>query len=64
MVLYKNSIRFNIQKNHILKKGLKRMRISSLPKGGICEVSFGYHFKMGGYTSLMSDIPTLGDIAE
>jgi len=34
----------------------------SLPKGGIYEVSFGYHSKMGGYTTLMSDIPKLGDI--
>ena len=40
------------------------MRISSLPKGGICEVSFRYHSKMGGYTTLMSDISTLGDIVE
>jgi hypothetical protein len=33
------------------------------PKGGIYEVSFGSHSKMGGYTTLMSDIPKLGDIA-
>jgi len=25
-------------------------------KGGIYEVEFGYHPKMGGYTTLMSDI--------
>ena len=28
-------------------------------KGGIYEVEFGYHPKMGGYTTLMSDIPEL-----
>jgi hypothetical protein len=33
-----------------------------LPKGGIYEVSFEFHSKMGGYTTLMSDIPKLGDI--
>ena len=27
-----------------------------LPKGSIYEVSFGIHSKMGGYTTLMSDI--------
>ncbi|NQE06648.1 hypothetical protein C5S32_12330 [ANME-1 cluster archaeon GoMg1] len=36
------------------------MRVSSLLKGGgIYEVSFGYNPKMGGYATLMSDIPTL-----
>ena len=30
------------------------------PKGGIYEVKFGYHSKMGGYTTLMSDMPKLG----
>ncbi|MGB7002195.1 MAG: hypothetical protein WBE22_09355 [Halobacteriota archaeon] len=35
-----------------------------LPKGGgIYEVSFGFHSKRGGYTTLMSDMPKLGDIA-
>ncbi len=34
-----------------------------LPKGSIYEVSFGFHSKMGGYTTLMSDMPKLGDIA-
>ena len=33
------------------------------PKGGIYEVSFGFHSKMGGCTTLMSDMPKLGDIA-
>ena len=42
--------------------GLKEMKISSLPKGGIYEVSFGYHSKLDGYTTLMSDIPELGDM--
>jgi hypothetical protein len=32
------------------------------PKGGIYEVSFGSHSKMGGYTTLMSDIPKLDEI--
>ncbi len=27
-----------------------------LSKGGIYEVNFGYHSKMGGYTTLMCDI--------
>ena len=29
----------------------------------IYEVSFGIHSKMGGYTTLISDMPKLGDIA-
>jgi len=33
-----------------------------LPKGGIYEVSFGYHSKSGGYTTLMSDILKLNEI--
>ena len=32
------------------------MKVSSLLKGGIYEVSFGYNPKMEGYTTLMSDI--------
>ena len=32
------------------------------PKGGIYEVSFGIHSKMGGYTTLMSDMPKLSAI--
>ncbi len=39
------------------------MKISSLPEGGIYEVSFGYNSKMEGYTTLMSDIPKLSEIA-
>nr|AAU82644.1 hypothetical protein GZ18H11_17 [uncultured archaeon GZfos18H11] len=31
-------------------------------KGGICEFDFGYNAKMEGYTTLMSDIPTLSAI--
>jgi hypothetical protein len=38
------------------------MKISSRLKGGIYEVSFGYHSKLEGYATLMSDIPELGDI--
>ena len=39
------------------------MRVSSLLKGGIYEVSFRYNPKMEGHTTLMSDIPTLSAIA-
>ena len=35
------------------------MKVSSQLKGGIYEVSFGYNTKLGGYTTLMSDIPKL-----
>jgi len=35
------------------------MKISSLPEGDICDVSFGYNPKMYEYTTLMSDIPKL-----
>ena len=35
------------------------MRVSSLLKGGIYEVSFGYNPKMEGYATLMSGIPEL-----
>jgi hypothetical protein len=28
-------------------------------EGDICDVSFGYNSKKEGYTTLMSDIPTL-----
>ena len=44
--------------------GLKEMRISSRLKGGIYEVSFGYNPKMEGYTTLMLDIPALGEIVD
>jgi len=37
---------------------LKDMKISSLLKRGIYEVSFGYNSKTKGYTTLMSDIPS------
>ncbi len=39
------------------------MRGKFLLKGGIYEVTFGIHSKMGGCTTFMSDIPKLGDIA-
>ena len=39
------------------------MKISNPLKGGIYEVSFGYHSKLAGYAMLMSDIPTLYAIA-
>ena len=35
------------------------MKISNQLKGGIYEVSFGYHSKLDEYATLMSDIPTL-----
>ena len=38
------------------------MKVSNQLKGGIYEVSFGYNPKMEGYTTLMSDIPELGEI--
>ena len=41
---------------------LNDMKVSSLLKGGIYEVSFGYNPQMGGYTALMSDIPELSEI--
>ncbi len=39
------------------------MKISNQLKGGIYEVSFGYHSKLDGYATLMSDIPKLYDIS-
>ena len=38
------------------------MKISSLLKGGIYGVSFGYNPEMEGYTTLMSDIPELDEM--
>lgn len=38
------------------------MKGSSQVKEGIYEVSFVYNTNMGGYTTLMSGISTLGDI--
>ncbi len=35
------------------------MKISSRLKGGIYEVSFGYHSNLDGNATLMSDIPKL-----
>ncbi|MGB7531390.1 MAG: hypothetical protein WA977_00220 [Halobacteriota archaeon] len=43
---------------------LKDMRVSSLLKGCIYEVSFGYNPKMEGYATLMSDIPELYEMAD
>ena len=37
------------------------MKISSQLKGGIYEVSFRYNTNLGGYATLMSDIPKLGE---
>ena len=42
---------------------LKEMEISRQLKGGIYAVSSGYNPKMEGYTTLMSDIPELSEIA-
>jgi len=39
------------------------MKVSSLLKRGIYEVSFGYNSKMEGYVTLMLDIPKLSAIA-
>ena len=53
-----------IKKSFIeLKMRLKEMKISSRLKGGIYEVSFGFHSKLDGYATLMSDIHTLYEIA-
>jgi hypothetical protein len=46
-----------------LRMMLKEMKISSRLKGGIYEVSFGYHSKLEGYATLMSDILELYEMA-
>ncbi|HJH26852.1 MAG TPA: hypothetical protein C5S37_08805 [Methanophagales archaeon] len=51
-----------IIKKSFIENRLKEMKISNQLKGGIYEVSFGYHSKLDGYATLMSDIPKLGDI--
>jgi len=38
------------------------MNVSGQLKRGIYEVSFGYNTNLDGYTTLMSYIPTLGEI--
>ena len=38
------------------------MKISSQLKSGIYEVSFRYNTNLGGYATLMSDIPELGEM--
>ncbi len=38
------------------------MKVSTQLKGGIYEISFRYNTKLGGYTTLVSDIPTLSEI--
>jgi hypothetical protein len=38
------------------------MKISSRLKGGVYEVSFGYHSKLEGYATLMLDIPELDEM--
>jgi len=45
-----------------LRMMLKEMKISSRLKGGIYEVSFGYHSKLEGYAMLRLDIPELDAI--
>jgi len=39
------------------------MKVSSLLKGNICEVSFGYNPEMEVYMALMSDMNELGEIS-
>ena len=39
------------------------MRIARLLKGGISEICFGYNTQLGGYTTLMPDIPELATIS-
>ena len=58
----KSSLDLIIMKSFI-ENGVNEMKISSRLKGGIYEVSFGYHSKLDGYTTLMSDIPKLCEIA-
>ena len=41
---------------------LKEMKISSQLKDGIYRVSFGYNPNLDGYTTLMLDIPKLGEM--
>ena len=55
----------NNQKEEIIEeRRWEGMKISSLPEGGdICDVSFGYTPKMYEYTTLMSDILKLYEIA-
>jgi len=48
--------------SHLSKSYEVKMTGKFQPKGGIYEVSFGYHFKMSGYTTLMPDIPKLGEM--
>ena len=43
---------------------LEDMKVSSLLKGGIYEVSFGYNPKIEGYATLMSDIQELYEMAD
>ena len=37
------------------------MKVSSQLKGGRYEISLGYNTNLGGYTTLMSDIPKLAE---
>lgn len=39
------------------------VKISSLLKRGIYEIRFGYNTKLGEYTTLMSDVQELSEIA-
>jgi hypothetical protein len=48
--------------SHLSKRYEVKMTGKFQPKWGIYEVSFGSHSKMGGYTTLMSDIPKLSGI--
>ena len=46
-----------------MKIRLSKMRNSNRSKKGTYEVGFGYHSDLEVYTTLMSDIPKLYDIA-
>lgn len=52
-----------IIKKPFIENEVKEMKISSRLKGGIYEVSFGFHSKLEGYTTLMLDISELYEIA-
>jgi hypothetical protein len=54
-----NSKRKLFMHPHLSKSYEVEMTGKFQPKGSIYEVSFDYHSKMGGYTTLMSDIPKL-----
>ncbi|MEA3458780.1 MAG: hypothetical protein U9R21_08910 [Candidatus Thermoplasmatota archaeon] len=43
-----------------MKLELRDMKLDSCTEGGVCEVNFGCHYDLYGYTTLMSDMTKLG----